>query len=58
MISCNRLPSKFSPIEGDEGVSWMLHSVMTPKRAVNSIRGKLFVMVVSLLVVDRELKVN
>ena len=29
----------------------MLHSVMTPKRAVNSIRGKLFVMVVSLLVV-------
>jgi hypothetical protein len=31
---------------------------MTPKRAVNSIRGKLFVMVVSLLVVDRELKVN
>jgi len=38
-ISCRRLPIRSPPIEGDEGVSWMLHSVMTPKRAVNSIRG-------------------
>jgi hypothetical protein len=50
---------RFSPIEGDEGVSWMLHSVTTPKRAVNSIRGKfLVVAVVWLLLLDRELKVN
>jgi len=36
----------------------MLHALTTPKRAVNSIRGKFFVVVVVSLVLDRELKVN
>jgi hypothetical protein len=36
----------------------MLHSVTTPKRAVNSIRGKFLVVAAELSLFDRELKVN